>query len=303
MNQKIKVLVVGYGHVGKQVVTTVRTAPDMELVGVVRRPKGDDPQSQALIAHGIAVYGEGDALPEADVAILAVPTRSVPDYAKHYLAQGLCTVDSFDIHSQIAMLRHDLMAVAQQHQAVSIISAGWDPGSDSIVRTLMQAMAPEGITYTDFGPGMSMGHSVAARAIAGVRDALSMTLPVGYGQHRRQVYVELEAGANEEQVRQAILADDYFAHDETIVTFVPSVAALEDVGHGVHMMRKGVSGVTHNQRLTFEMQINNPALTAQMMVASARATQRLTPGAYTLPEVPVIDLLAGDRSDWIAQLV
>ena len=56
MNQKIKVLVVGYGHVGKQVVTTIRTAPDMELVGVVRRSKGDDPQSQALIAHGIAVY-------------------------------------------------------------------------------------------------------------------------------------------------------------------------------------------------------------------------------------------------------
>ena len=37
MNQKIKVLVVGYGHVGKQVVTTVHTAPDMELVGVALR--------------------------------------------------------------------------------------------------------------------------------------------------------------------------------------------------------------------------------------------------------------------------
>ena len=78
MNQKIKVLVVGYGHVGKQVVTTVRTAPDMELVGVVRRSK-NDPQSQVLTAHGIAVYGEDEALPKADVAILAVPTRSVPD--------------------------------------------------------------------------------------------------------------------------------------------------------------------------------------------------------------------------------
>ena len=96
MNQKIKVLVVGYGHVGKQVVTTVRTAPDMELVGVVRRSK-NDPQSQVLTAHGIAVYGEKEALPKADVAILAVPTRSVPDYAKRYLAQGISTVDSFEI--------------------------------------------------------------------------------------------------------------------------------------------------------------------------------------------------------------
>lgn len=303
MNNKIKVLVVGYGHVGKQVVTTVGTAPDMELVGVVRRSKSHDSNTQLLTAHGIAVYGEEETLPSADVAILTVPSRSVPDYAKRYLALGIATVDSFDIHTQIPTLRAELIQVAKEYHSVSILSAGWDPGSDSVVRTLMQAMAPEGLTYTDFGPGMSMGHSVAARAIKGVKDALSMTLPVGYGQHRRQVYVELEEDAALEEVRKAICEDDYFAHDETIVTAVPSVAALEDVGHGVHMMRKGVSGVTHNQRLTFEMQINNPALTAQMMVASARATQRLAPGAYTLPEVPVIDLLPGDRADWIGQLV
>ena len=44
-----------------------------------------------------------------------------------------------------------------------------DPGSDSVVRTLLEAIAPKGITYTNFGPGRSMGHSVAVRAIDGVR--------------------------------------------------------------------------------------------------------------------------------------
>ena len=29
---------------------------------------------------------------------------------------------------------------AKEHNAVSIISAGWDPGSDSIVRTLLEAI-------------------------------------------------------------------------------------------------------------------------------------------------------------------
>ena len=30
------------------------------------------------------------------------------------------------------------------------------------VRTMLEAIAPKGITYTNFGPGMSMGHTVAA---------------------------------------------------------------------------------------------------------------------------------------------
>ena len=31
----------------------------------------------------------------------------------------------------------------------------------------MMAMAPKGLTYTNFGPGMSMGHSVVARSKKG----------------------------------------------------------------------------------------------------------------------------------------
>ena len=64
----------------------------------------------------------------------------------------------------------------KKHNTVSIISAGWDPGSDSIVRTMLEAIAPKGITYTNFGPGMSMGHTVAVKAIEGVKAALSMTI-------------------------------------------------------------------------------------------------------------------------------
>ena len=48
-----------------------------------------------------------------------------------------------------------------------------------MVHALLEAMVPKGITYTNFGPGMSMGHTVAVKAIEGVKAALSMTIPLG----------------------------------------------------------------------------------------------------------------------------
>ena len=41
---------------------------------------------------------------------------------------------------------------------------------------------------------MSMGHTVAVKAIDGVKAALSMTIPTGTGIHRRMVYIELKDG-------------------------------------------------------------------------------------------------------------
>ncbi|WP_300935805.1 diaminopimelate dehydrogenase, partial [uncultured Muribaculum sp.] len=193
--------------------------------------------------------------------------------------------------------------IAKAHGSVAIISAGWDPGSDSIVRALMQAAAPKGITYTNFGPGMSMGHTVAVKSKAGVKNALSMTIPLGTGIHRRMVYVELDGTKTLDEVAQAVKSDPYFASDETHVMAVSSVDEVRDMGHGVNMVRKGVSGSTQNQRFEFNMSINNPALTAQILVGVARATMVERPGAYTMIEIPVIDMLYGDREELIRHLV
>jgi diaminopimelate dehydrogenase len=57
-------------------------------------------------------------------------------------------------------------------------------------------MVPQGITYTNFGPGMSMGHTVVIKSFPGVENALSMTIPLGTSVHRRMVYVQLQAGVN-----------------------------------------------------------------------------------------------------------
>ena len=84
---------------------------------------------------------------------------------------------------------------------------------------------------------------------------------------------------------------------------MPSVDALLDMGHGVNLVRKGVSGKTQNQRMEFHMSINNPALTAQVLVNVARASLRQQPGCYTMVELPVIDMLPGEREELIGHLV
>ena len=298
--KKIRAAVVGYGNIGKSVVEALQAAPDFEIAGVIRR-NGAENKPAELAAY--EVVKDITELKDVDVAIVASPTRQVEVQAKNILALGINTVDSFDIHTQITALRRSLGETAKEHGSVAIISAGWDPGSDSVVRTLLEAIAPKGITYTNFGPGRSMGHSVAVRAIEGVKDALSMTIPTGTGIHRRMVYVELEEGADFKTVEAAVKADPYFVNDETHVKQVPCVDDLNDVGHGVNLVRKGVSGTTHNQLFEFNMKINNPALTAQVMVCCARATMRQQPGCYTMIEVPVIDLLHGEREELIAHLV
>lgn len=298
--KKIRAAVVGYGNVGRFALEALETVPDFEVAGIVRR------DASALKPNELAMYDVVDdirKLKDVDVAILACPTRSCPEYAKKILPLGINTVDSFDIHSSIVDYRRELMSVNKDTKTVSVIAAGWDPGSDSVVRTLMQSLAPKGLSYTNFGPGMSMGHSVCVRSKNGVKNALSVTIPLGEGIHRRMVYVELEDGYSLEQVTADIKADPYFANDETHVFQVDSVDEVRDMGHGVNLVRKGVSGKTQNQRLEFNMSINNPALTGQVLVNVARATMRLQPGCYTMVEIPVIDMLPGDREDLIRCLV
>lgn len=284
----IRVAVLGYGNIGRSAEQAINAAPDMELAGV---------------------FHHNDCLEciDADVVLVCTPTREVQKFAAVLAARGICTVDSFDIHGQIWNLRTALNPVCLTNKTVSVISAGWDPGTDSMIRALLTVMAPKGLTYTNFGPGRSMGHTVAAKAIKGVKNALSMTIPLGTGIHRRMVYVELEDGADFKTVEAAVLADDYFAHDETHVIAVESVDALNNVAHGVNLVRSGVSGETHNQRFEFNMSINNPALTGQVMVSCARAAVRMRErgeyGARTMIELRPIDLLAGETENLVKALV
>ena len=130
----IKAVIVGYGNIGRHVLEALETAPDFEVAGIVRRQVSDSPEylNKYTITTDISHI-------KADVAILCTPTRRVEEYAYAALEAGMNTVDSFDIHTGIVALRQSLDRKAKECGKVSIISAGWDPGTDSVVRALMEA--------------------------------------------------------------------------------------------------------------------------------------------------------------------
>ncbi len=288
---------VGYGNVGREAVECIRQIPDMELAGVVRRIINGSPPDLTAVTRV-------EDLGRVDTAILALPSRLIPGAAPLYLQKGIHTVDGYDIHGEAMLaLKRELAVHARENGRVAITGAGWDPGTDSIMRMLFTAIAPVGITYTDFGPGMSMGHSAAARAIPGVKDAASITLPLGFGRHRRDVYVEPGEGADFAEIATRVKDDPYFRGDQTQVFRVDDALQFKVMGHSVRMWRSGSSGTSHNQLLELKMKLSNPAATAQIMAAAVRATGRLKPGCYVLGEIPPIDLLPGSRSENIKRLV
>ena len=81
---------------------------------------------------------------------------------------------------------------------------------------------------------MSMGHSVCVRSKEGVKNALSMTIPLGEGIHRRMVYVELEEGYRLEDVTKAIKADPYYTKHETHLYQLASEDQQQHIPHAVH---------------------------------------------------------------------
>ena len=299
---KTKVAIVGFGHVGRGAGEAACRSPDMDLVGIVELPRIVETLKYKV--KDIPVVTDVKELGHVDVAILAINSRSVPKVAPYYLRLGINTVDAYDIHGEDTMtLRANLDSIAKENNCVSIISAGWDPGTDSIIRTVMEILTPRGITNVNFGPGMSMGHTVAAKAIEGVRDAISITVPKGMGLHKRIVYIELAEGYSFEEVSKAIKIDPYFINDETHIIQVESITDLIDMGHGVHIERKGVSGRTHNQKIEFRMSVINPAATGQVMVSAARASLKQKPGCYSLPEIPPVDFLYGEKEKLLKRLI
>lgn len=300
---KYRIAVVGFGNVGREVFHAIEESPDMETAGIVIRNHKKN-QATKKIVGDVPVTTDVRELGKVDVAVLSIPSRSIAEVAPRFLEMGINTVDSFDIHGDdVISLREKLDEAAKAHDSVAVISAGWDPGSDSIVRALVEVVAPRGLTYTNFGPGMSLGHTVVVKAIEGVEDALSMTIPQGHGLHKRLVYVQVKEGYDFDKIAEAVKTDPYFIHDETHVYKVDDVKSLIDKGHGVHIQRKGVSGTTHNQRIEFIMSICNPAAAGQIMVAAARASLRQRPGCYTLLEIPIIDFLHGDRVQLLHRLI
>ena len=291
--KSIRVAIIGWGNVGRHCKYVLDETVDMQLVGVVRRASSLGEVDEDLA--NIKVVSDITELGNIDVAMVCVPSRLAGDRVAETLKLGISTVDSFDIHDEIIKTKKRLNVIAKKNGVVSILGAGWDPGSDSVVRCLMQIVCPHSFTTTTFGGkkgGRSMGHTAAVKSIEGVRDAVSLTLPNGAGHQKRIVYVELEPKADFNTVADVIRQDDYFKNDPTDVVAVDDVSRYNTLNHGGEVER-----ISEDVVQKYKIEGINPLMTANVLVAAARAAYRACQakqaGAYTMIERPLVDFVSG----------
>lgn len=309
----IKVGILGYGNLGRGVECAVKNSEDMELVAVFTRR---DPSSVKLLTEGVPVVEIGKALgwkDKIDVMILCGGSatdlpQQTPEFAKHFNV-----IDSFDTHANIPEHFASVDLSAKSAQKVAMISVGWDPGLFSLNRVYADAILPKGDTYTFWGKGVSQGHSDAVRRIRGVKNAKQYTIPVESAleavrsgkapklstreKHLREVFVVLEAGADASAIEKEIKTmPNYFADYDTTVHFIGEEEFQKNhsgMAHGGFVIRSGKTGLRDEFTNVIEYSLkldSNPAFTASVLVAYARALMRFyregSFGCKTILDVP-----------------
>jgi diaminopimelate dehydrogenase len=174
-----------------------------------------------------------------------------------------------------------------------------------------EALLPDGATYTFWGRGLSQGHSDAIRRVPGVAAGVQYTLPVPKAvdkvrsgarpslatreKHTRECFVVLDAGADAQAVRQAIVTmPHYFDEYDTAVNFITAEELRQNrsaMPHGGFVIRSGNTSGAHTQVIEYGLKLeSNPEFTASVLVAYARAVHRLQQmgqfGAKTVFDVP-----------------
>lgn len=317
MEKKIRAGIVGYGNLGKGVVSAIGKTPDIELVAVFTRRdpagiKADNPG--LLFLHVDEAFKYED---EIDVMLLCGGSASdLPEQGPHF-AQKFNTVDSYDTHAKIPEYFDAVDKTAKPNNNIAIISVGWDPGLFSMNRMLAEAILPEGNEYTFWGKGVSQGHSDAVRRVKGVKDGRQYTIPMDEAlqkvregnnpeltakeKHLRDCYVVAEDGADKTEIENAIKTmPHYFADYETRVTFISEEemkANHASMPHGGFVIRSGITGEGSGNKQIYEFSLklnSNPEFTASVLVAYARAAYRMNregqAGAKTVFDVPLSHL-------------
>ena len=293
----MKIAIYGYGNLGRGVECAVKYHGDMELIGVFTRR---DPATVKTVS-GAPVYhidrisefkGEIDAL-----ILCGGSATDLPEMTPA-LARDFNVVDSFDTHAKIPEHFARVDAAAKESGHTALISAGWDPGLFSILRTYSLAVLPNGKDYTFWGRGVSQGHSDAIRRIDGVLDARQYTVPVESAigavmsgecpefttreKHKRECYVVAAEGADKARIEQEIKTmPNYFADYDTTVTFVSLEELKENhrgLPHGGHVIRNGSTGFNGENTHTIDFSLrldSNPEFTSSVLVAYARAINRM----------------------------
>ena len=294
----MKIGILGYGNLGKGIECAIKQNPDCELKAVFTRR---DPSTVKLLTAGVPVYNVKDILDhkdEFDVLVLCggsatdLPEQT-PEYAKYFNV-----IDSFDTHAKIPQHFANVDAAAKSSNHVALISAGWDPGMFSLNRLYANCILPNGTDYTFWGKGVSQGHSDAIRRIEGVKNGKQYTIPVQAAldavrsgsnpelttrqKHTRECFVVAEEGADKARIEKEIKEmPNYFADYDTTVHFISEEELLKNhsgIPHGGFVIRTGKTGWDNefNNVIEYSLKLDsNPAFTSSVIIAYARAVNRL----------------------------
>ncbi len=279
----INVAIIGFGRLGHACAAAIRADDQFTLLGIVRRAAKALP---APFIH-IPAVSHISELKNVDAALVCVPAEQMKDTAHDLLQRGVPIVECAKFEGE-ALNQHkqDIAHLASRFGVPAVIAAGWNPGALSLFRHLFALLTPKGHTEISHRPGIGLHHTTVARNLAGVRDALCVEVRIASGALQRYLYVQLEQGAKLEDVEAAVRSDPVLMEEETLIFPVDDMAKLEDEGHGVLLERQGTAADVAHQHLLLEARFSEVALSAQCMVAAARAIPSCKAGGYTLFDLP-----------------
>jgi diaminopimelate dehydrogenase len=292
----LRLAIVGLGTIGKACAELIARSHDLAVGAFVRQPASGAVGLPDHLRH-IPLLTHVGQVGEVDGALICVPTNAVMEAASQILQHGIPIVDCAILHGESFHAHKEAIGkLAFQHNAPAIVGAGWDPGALSVFRSWLALLTPGGMTETTHRPGITLRHTVMAKSVVGVKDALCTEVRATDGRVQRYVYIELEKGANAEFVAQAIRADPLFLGEETQVFPMESLASLEQEGRGVVLDRRSSPQRLGSQHFMLEGRFDEAVVTAEVMLAAARALPDLDPGAYSLVDLP-LSALWGERAD------
>ncbi len=302
--KKISVAIIGWGNVGRACKTAIAGCHDLVLAGVVRRPESLCQQLSEELKN-TNVVSDIKELGNVDVALLCIPSNSVIKRAQEYHKLGINTVDAFNDTTRIASVKDELDDSTKYTKTVALIGAGWEPGTNAIIRSVMQMAAITGHTTTTLGGktgGRNMSATAIAKSIKGVKDAIVLTFATGRAQQQRKIYVVLEKEVKIDTVIKEMMTYPYMKMVPSEIFAVKNLSKYNTLNHAAEIERTGL-----NVNQQYSIAGVNPAFTANIMVSSARACMQAINGqqfgAYTLIERPMIDYLPGETLADKLQLV
>ncbi len=292
----LRLAVVGLGRIGQACAELIALSHDLTVGAFVRRPASGVEGLPDHLRH-IPLLNHVGQVRGVDEALICVPANAVMEAASQILQHEIPIVDCAIFHGEsFHAHKQAIHKLALHHNAPAVVGAGWDPGALSVFRSWLALLTPGGMTETTHRPGITLRHTVMAKSVVGVKDALCTEVRAAGGRVQRYVYVELEKGANADLVAQAIHADPLFLGEETQVFPLESLASLEQEGRGVVVDRRGSSQRLGRRHFVLEGRFDEAVVTAEVMLAAARALPDLDPGAYSLADIP-LSALWGELAD------